>query len=280
MRLTISSPAARPTGTARRIVTRLLPLLLVSGLLVGLPSLAQAAPATSQCYNVTKYTGYITSNYANRGIVGDINYAQSDMQLYDDNTDHALLYIDNASQPDPSVPQTYGFGWLQGGFGVGKLDNMQTDTTEVYGESLDLNDSAPDAHFYPDLAWGNRYFQNYWTGETGYNGRGLYVAGYSDSDTWLAQSYLIDPAGTEQFGGAEARLNDPNGTCPEIVAGYFGTTGSADSWDSSTELYIDNNQPMLVPWTPANIETQPYVDTHYSLTTYNSDDAFDSYGGP
>lgn len=82
------------------------------------PPLAEVASATSICYQHYYYSGYITTNYANRGISGDILYNKDDMYLYDDSTDHAALYLNNSSQPDSSVSYDH-FGWLQAGYFVG-----------------------------------------------------------------------------------------------------------------------------------------------------------------
>lgn len=161
-------------------------------------------------------------------------------------------------------------------------DGETTTSTEVYAENNDLNVSSPRLHLYPDLAWGNHYFTVYWTGETGYGGRGLYVAYYSLNYDFLAQAYLIQPQSTQQSGTAEGYLGNTSGYCPKFVNGCFGTSGdiSNPSWNSSTELYIDTNQPQFVPWTPANIETSSATDSPpYLIQTFNDYDAYNAYGG-
>jgi hypothetical protein len=265
--------------TLRRLGTRA-SLLVGSGLIASSAVCSgvclAAVPrieATSVCWNPDDpyyYAGFYTTNYANEGVEGDINYAQDDMILYNDATDHAALWIGAVSQSDTHEYVYDGIDWLQAGYMVGKADgHPPEDSTVVYAEANDLNDR------------GNHWFVVFNTGEAGVGGRDVFQALYSLNDTPLATAQLIDPHATQEDANSEAYLGDSSGWCPEIAQGLFGTNGSSTdpSWNSSTELEIYNNDPAYVPWEPSYIATSPGTDPPYHTDTYLAYDAFESYGG-
>lgn len=239
------------------------------------------ASASSVCYNHYRYSSNETTYTHNRGILGDINESTGDLSVSDTNNDHAVLYVDDYSVPDSEVKYA-GFGWLQAGYMLGTVDNVTATRTIVYGENNDKNVGSPVAHPYASLAGGNRLFTVMYTGITGYGGRGEYEAYYSLSYTWLATAYLKSPTATGQDATAEAVADNSSSACPVIVNGLIGTDGNETSptWDSSTEVYIYDNDPSWVPFITSNVARSYEIDSPYHLYNYSQWDAFDAYGGP
>lgn len=100
--------------------------------------------------------------------------------------------------------------------------------------------------------------------------------------TYLAESYLIVPGGTQQSATAEGYTSNTNSYCPEFNPALFGTNGNQSSpgFTASTVLEIwHNNTDIWSDWTPANDVTTNVTGGAYSLTTLSNYDAFKVSGG-
>jgi hypothetical protein len=243
---------------------------------------AQPAGATSSCLYRTNWSGFLTNNYANHGVQGDLDYYSDDMYLYDDNMDHGAIWLGNNTPPN-SEGNSWGYDWNQVGYAVGTGDDKTIDRTEVYSELAGPNTtgSVPTLTFFPDLSWGNHYFADWYTGETGDGGRGLYEGAYSLNDTDLGTSWMINPNDTRQQSSTEAYQGDPNGWCPEFQVTPLGTNGNVSNpaWGSTTEMLINYTQSLWEPWTPGSISTLDIPDSVYTMELLSQDDAWESYGG-
>jgi hypothetical protein len=252
----------------------------VAGTLV----LSGTANASSVCYQSTRYGGYgeSSSSHYFAGIDGDLNSSATDMTLYNSSNDHANVYIDNWSDVDPSITLFAGHGWIQDGYFIGSADGQDATTVVVYAENFDLNTFMPVTHLYPSLSLGNHYFYSYFTGETGYGGRGLYESFYSNSLVYLNQAYLHDPNNTQQSADSEALSQSSSGYCPKLQHILLGTNGNESSpgYNANTVLNIfDSGHSNWFQMTPSNLPLSLSQYSPYVVTTYSGDDAFGVNGG-
>jgi hypothetical protein len=249
------------------------------------------ASATSECYQTYYWSGYVTDYHHNQGIEGDLDSYANDIQVYDDNTDHGLVWLGDISSSDPN--NEIGQDWNQVGYMLGTIDDQTTDTTEVYDELVGpaTQGDVPTLHRYPEseYPWDNRWFTDSNTGETEViagNTYGLYEGTYSLDYDDLGTNWMIMPTYTWQESNTEAYLGDSNGWCPYFSTTPFGTTGDLNdpAWNSSTELEINDNTDggEWELWTPSSVATEQITTSGpYSLYSYSSDDAwFSSGGGP
>jgi hypothetical protein len=265
----------RVRGNLVRIVAS---VLIIPSATIVLNSV-EPSPAAAVTPCEFAYDGWVTTNYANEGIYGDVNYQSGDMSITNATYDHAALYVDSNSQHDPHANNSAGQDWLQVGYFVGTADQTTTTTTQVYAESADQY-GGPNLKLFSVSGFplGNRWFSVTYTGES--NGSyGYYIGTYSLSYDTLWTSWMIDPHYSLQAAQAEG-YSDVD-ACPTFVDGLFGTNGnqSSPSWNSSTELEIDTNTSGDVLWTPSAIATSPHTySPPYSIHNYSDDDAFNSTG--
>lgn len=259
-------------------------LAVVAGTIVSATAFWVASPAVSfaasSCYGSAKYGGYNTTTSSTNGIEGDVNYSQGDMELSNNQTDHGDIDLTSYSQTDSQV--SGGHAWEQIGWNVGASDGQHHNTTEVYAESYDLNDSPnPHLNLYPSLGYGNRWFDVYYTGEKGSDGRGLYYGSYGQGGnyTFLGSAWLIDPYASSQIAQIEGYAGSSSSNCPKFSKALFGTTGSANNYDSTTVLRLWTDLNSTKNWTSANFAAASDDSGPYSTTTYNKYDAFNSTGG-
>lgn len=257
-------------------------LALVSGLMMAalVPVIAASTPAAalSGCGSGGySWGGYYTTNHANQGILGDINYASGDFTL--NSGVHALNYVDASSQADASA--AYGNDWLQAGYALGQIDTADATTPQVYVESNDQN-GGPNARIFANSEYplGNHWFETEYSGEYS-SGRGYYLATYSLNYNLLWTAWEVDPTYTQQYAQVEGSANSGD-YCPTISNSLFGTNGNelSPNWNSNTQLEIaTNGSPVDVIWTPNAIATTSHGVAPYSVNTYSSDSAFNGHGG-
>ncbi|MGH9091794.1 MAG: hypothetical protein ACRDZR_10530 [Acidimicrobiales bacterium] len=259
---------------------------LGSGVLVSAPPANATTNATSMCYGVYNYSGFETTYFNNEGIEGDLlaNNSDSNMQVYDYLIDHAAMWLGDKSRYDDN---DFGYDWNQVGYAVGDLDGQKTNNVEVYDELAGPNTKTyPNATitWYPDLALGNHYFTDSYTGEKGDGGRGLYEGTYSLDYKNLGTSWMVDPSYTQQESNDEGGLQAESGWCPQFGEMLFGTNGDVFDiqWTASTEMLIYDNtyNGDWEAWTPSAIATSNITnDPPYGVLVLSQDDAWDSYGG-
>lgn len=254
-------------------------LAVAIGLTSAIFPFAQSPAVASQTCapNSYQWTGYYTTYFRNQGISGDIR--GSGITVPNGSNQHGLVYLSSQSQTDNATNPNS--DWVQGGFGRGTVDGNQSNGYKVYAEAVDLNTPSPVAHWYGSLPIGNQYFWVDNTGQTGYNGRGLYRA-YQNGD-FLGESWEINPLSTQFFAQGEgSNITSSSQTCVEIDDGMFGTNGDTlyAKWDSTTELYILNDNSNWIQWDYQNIAATVHeVGPAYNVTTFKYVYAFDAHGG-
>lgn len=246
---------------------------------------ATPASATSECNvgsgNLYQYSGWYASNFANRGIEGDIDF--DDISVEYPALQHALLYLSTFSTSDPNAG--YGNDWVQGGYGIGSVDQTSTSDTDVYEESSDYSTDGgqgPVAHF-GDYDLGNHYFQAFYQGQTDGQGRGLYDMWYGlgANRVFIGSAWEVNPTGNQLYGQFEGEIDaGVDATCPLLNWGLLGSTGDINNPTStaSTQLNIRDNDPAWVQWAYGTITTTVNLQGHYSLTTYEQFYLFEPAG--
>jgi hypothetical protein len=224
-------------------------------------SAGQRATATTT-YGCTgyKYAGNVTNNAANEGVYGDI---RAEGETYGGtSSSHMAAWLGSNTPEDDSQSPIDDEDWLQGGYLIGSADGVTVTSQVMYSEAtgpgyggiLDL---------YPQYGLGNQFFESSITSTTS-GSYGLYYM--FDNTTLIGDSYLINPTDTYQEALIESYGASIIAACPSISDGLFGTTGSNDSYNSGTEIFIIRHgyEPDL--WqseiSTSEVANSPYV-SHY-----------------
>lgn len=236
-------------------------------------TVSRSAPATTYGCESYKYAGNETASASYEGVYG---YVDAEGLSYGGTpTNHEVAWIgsNTPSGVDSQEPASGGMDWVQGGFGVGDVDALVLLAPVVYSEATGPGyDGVLDT--YPQDGLGNQFFESIMTTTT--NGSyGLYYM--FDGTTEIGDSYLIDPASTEQEALAESYGSSAVAACPSITDGLFGTTGSDDSYNSSTELNVLESNSVPYLW-DSSISTGLAEDPPYQANYWADYSAFQAYG--
>jgi hypothetical protein len=264
-------PHARRRGRLSGVV-----VLAFASLATSVTILGQASPASAatQCAGsstpVYQWDGWYVSNYANRGVEGDIDF--TDISVQNPSYQHGLLYLSSNSSVDSNNSYD-GYDWVQAGYGIGSVDAAYTSSTKVYEENEDYSTGGAVASYFT-YSLGNHYYQMFFDGTTDSQGRGQYLAyyGLGSNQHYLGQSWEVNPTGNRFFAQFEGTTWNATYNCPYIDWGLLGSTGNINSptSTSSTQLQIYDNNPAWVQWNYANITTSANSPSgNYTLTTYD-----------
>ncbi len=203
-------------------------------LAAGLPALASATPKQAAAAPATSFTNYRyagneANNAANEGVYGDIRAESESYGGSSSNHMAAWLGSNTGKTADSG-----NMDWIQAGYIIGSADGL-TETSQVMYE--ETNDYTVGWHAvmnpYPQFGLGNQFFESIMTSQTS-GSRGLYYMFVGT--TLIGQSWLIYPTDTYQEALVEGY--DNGSSSPSISDGLFGTTGSNNSYTSSTQLGI------------------------------------------
>lgn len=260
----------RVKRSARRGVTLSAAVMV---LLSFIPAAATSASASVFGCDGYLYAGDHTNNAANEGVYGDI---RAEGETYGGTSSSHMLAWVGSNTPegaDASAPYD-GEDWVQGGYGIGDVDGVITTDQVMYSEFSGPG-YEPTPYYYPQYGLGNQFFESTITSTTS-GSYGLYYM--FDNSTEIDSSWLINPTDTYQDAIQESYNAQVVEACPSMTDGLFGTTGSNDSYNESSEIAIIRHSYVTDLW-QSEISTYEYEQSPYTAAYWVNYSAFHTSGG-
>jgi hypothetical protein len=245
----------------------------VMALLSFIPAAATSASASVFGCDGYLYAGDHTNNAANEGVYGDI---RAEGETYGgDSGSHMAAWVGSNTPAGADVSSPYDQeDWVQGGYAIGDLDGVITTDQVMYAEFTGPG-YGPTPNYFPQYGLGNQFFESTITSTTS-GSYGLYYM--FDNSTEIASSWLINPTDTYQDAVLESYSASVVAACPVMTDGLFGTTGSNDSYNESSEIAIIRHSYVTDLW-QSEISTYEYEGSPYTAAYWVNYSAFHSYGG-
>jgi hypothetical protein len=242
-------------------------------LLSFIPAAATSASASVFGCDGYLYAGNATNNAANEGVYGDI---RAEGETYGgDSQSHMLAWLgsNTPAGADSSSPYDQE-DWVQGGYGIGTIDSVTTTDQVMYAEFTGPG-YGPTPNYFPQYGLGNQFFESTIT-STASGSYGLYYM--FDNSAEIASSWLINPTDTYQEVLQESDSASVVAACPSMTDGLFGTTGSNDSYNESSEIVIIRHSYVTDLW-QSEISTYEYEESPYSAAYWVNYSAYHTSGG-